>query len=300
MLDASVLALAGIGLLVLASADQPRQRVTDRLTKVFGKQDGRNGGLEWDVVKSDASAFALDRPSDRPPEAVAWVAQQWGLLPACVVRILMAARIALGLLLTLSLAALIVFFSRNSIGFLIASGASTIVGFPVAWMLVRSYLRDQIEKRTQRVAHAMPNAMDLLLISLASGSSLESSLERVAFEMRQDEPEIANELAVLKADLVVLGDYDKAFGNLALRVPAATVSDMASLIRDSLKNGAPIREALSTAITMQRKQAVIYMDQLGNEIPAKITTATLILCFPPLLMVIGGPPLLGLIAALSS
>lgn len=292
------LALAGIGLMLTGLADQPRRRAMVRLARLLPV----NGSIDPTEVGTTNPLRTSIQRADLPTGVQAvqnWLAQRWSIDPGSIAMLLVVARIVIGVLAAGLIALLLIFFSRGAVSNWLAGILGIVTGIPAGLLAVRRYLKDQASRRQQIIAREMPNAMDLLLISLASGLSLESSLGRVAREMTQASPEVAAELTALSADLVVLGDYDKAFANLAERVPVGTVVDMSSLIRDSLKNGSPIRDALSIAIRMQRQRSIILIDQLASEIPAKITTVTMILCFPPLLLVMGGPPILGLVTALA-
>src|SRR6185312_517505 len=133
------------------------------------------------------------------------------------------------------------------------------VGVAIAAALVGYYLPDifvsnAIARRRQSIIRAFPDALDLMLICVESGMSIEPAFTRVAAEIGQQSPELAEELALTTAELSYLPERRVAFENLALRCGHSGVKAVATALNQAEKYGTPLGQALRVAAQENREQ----------------------------------------------
>ena len=91
---------------------------------------------------------------------------------------------------------------------------------------------------------AFPDALDLLLICVESGMSVEAAFSKVAAEIGQTSGELAEEFALTTAELSYLPDRKQAFENLAKRCGHPGVKQVATALNQAERYGTPLGQAL--------------------------------------------------------
>jgi tight adherence protein C len=173
----------------------------------------------------------------------------------------------------------------------------TKVGIAIAAALVGYYLPDvfvsnAISRRRQSIMRAFPDALDLLLICVESGMSIEPAFTRVAAEIGQQSPELAEELALTTAELSYLPERRLAFENLALRCGHNGVKAVATALNQAEKYGTPLGQALRVAAQENREMRMSEAEKKAASLPAKLTVPMIIFFLPCLFAVIMGPALM--------
>ena len=173
----------------------------------------------------------------------------------------------------------------------------TKIGIAVAAALVGYYLPDlfvsnAISRRQQSIMRAFPDALDLLLICVESGMSIEPAFTRVASEIGQQSPELAEELALTTAELSYLPERRIAFENLAARCGHNGVKAVATALNQAEKYGTPLGQALRVAAQENREMRMADAEKKAASLPAKLTVPMIIFFLPCLFAVIMGPAII--------
>jgi tight adherence protein C len=173
----------------------------------------------------------------------------------------------------------------------------TKIGIAVAASLVGYYLPDlfvsnAISRRQQSIMRAFPDALDLLLICVESGMSIEPAFTRVASEIGQQSPELAEELALTTAELSYLPERRIAFENLATRCGHSGVKAVATALNQAEKYGTPLGQALRVAAQENREMRMAEAEKKAASLPAKLTVPMIIFFLPCLFAVIMGPAIM--------
>jgi len=171
------------------------------------------------------------------------------------------------------------------------------VGAAVAAALVGYYLPDIfvsniISRRQVSIMRAFPDALDLMLICVESGMSIESAFTRVAGEIGTQSAELAEELALTTAELSYLPDRRQAFDNLAKRCGHAGVKAVATALNQAEKYGTPLGQALRVTATENREMRMQEAERKAASLPAKLTVPMIIFFLPCLFIVIMGPAII--------
>jgi tight adherence protein C len=171
------------------------------------------------------------------------------------------------------------------------------VGAAIAAALVGYYLPDiyvsnVITRRQQSIMRAFPDALDLMLICVESGMSIEPAFTRVAAEIGQQSSELAEELALTTAELSYLPERRMAFENLAARCGHSGVKAVATALNQAEKYGTPLGQALRVAAQENREMRMSDAEKKAASLPAKLTVPMIIFFLPCLFAVIMGPAII--------
>ncbi len=181
-------------------------------------------------------------------------------------------------------------FSVNPLGWsvntrLIASVAAALAGY----YLPDVFLNNRIQKRRESIMRAFPDALDLLLICVESGMSVEAAFNRVSEEVGTQSAELAQELALTTAELSYLPNRRQAYQNLADRCGHSGVKSVAAALIQSEKYGTPVGQALRVTALENRELRMAEAEKKAHSLPAKLTVPMILFFLPCLFVVIMGP-----------
>jgi tight adherence protein C len=166
------------------------------------------------------------------------------------------------------------------------------VGALIGFYLPDMFVNNMIARRQQSIMRAFPDALDLMLICVESGMSIESAFTRVATEIGSQSAELAEELALTTAELSYLPDRRQAFDNLAKRCGHSGVRAVATALNQAEKYGTPLGAALRVTATENREMRMQEAERKAASLPAKLTVPMIIFFLPCLFVVIMGPAII--------
>lgn len=149
------------------------------------------------------------------------------------------------------------------------------------------------------VRRGVPDALDLMVISVEAGLGLEAALERVSREMARSNPPAAMQLAALAEDLRVLPDRQMAFDKLGKRGIDDGMERLGAVLSQSLKFGTPLAQALRAISAELRRQRVITLEEKANRLPVLLVLPLVLFIMPCVVIVMVGPSMLSLFGALA-
>ena len=191
----------------------------------------------------------------------------------------------IGFVLTLILVGLAKEFPYpDFVRFLFAFGGG-VVGF----YLPRVLLQNTITKRQQAMTESFPDALDLLLICVESGLSVEMAFQRVTEEIMEGAPVLAQELGLTSAELAYLGDRRQAYENFAKRTGLPAAKSLATTLIQSEQYGTPVGTALNVLAQEKRDERMSAAEKKAAALPAKLTVPMIIFFLPVLFIVVIGP-----------
>ena len=166
------------------------------------------------------------------------------------------------------------------------------VGALVGFYVPDIFVNNIIQRRQASIMSAFPDALDLMLICVESGMSIESAFTRVAGEIGTQSAELAEELALTTAELSYLPDRRQAFDNLAKRCGHQGVKSVATALNQAEKYGTPLGQALRVTATENREMRMQEAERKAASLPAKLTVPMIIFFLPCLFVVIMGPAII--------
>jgi tight adherence protein C len=157
------------------------------------------------------------------------------------------------------------------------------------------FINNRIQRRQTSITRAFPDALDLLLICVESGMSLESAFQRVSQEIGPQSIELAEELTLSTAELSYLPDRRQAFENLARRVPLEGVKSLCLAMQQSERFGTPMATTLRVIAQENRDQRMTAAEKKAAALPPQLTVPMIVFFLPVLFIVILGPAIIKII-----
>ncbi len=154
------------------------------------------------------------------------------------------------------------------------------------------FVSNLIQKRQESIMRAFPDALDLMLICVESGMSIEPAFTKVAAEIGPQSPELAEELALTTAELSYLPDRSQAFENLAKRCGHSGVKAVAAALNQAEHYGTPLGQALRVTAQENREMRMTEAEKKAAALPAKLTVPMIVFFLPCLFVVILGPAIM--------
>ena len=165
-----------------------------------------------------------------------------------------------------------------------------IVGFTyLGFYAPNIFVSNRMSKRQLSIRRAWPDALDLMLICVESGVSIEATLKRVADEMADQAPELAEELVLTNAELSFLQDRRVAYENLGKRTQLETVQSVTQALIQAERYGTPVAQALRVLAQESRDQRMNEAEKKAAALPPKLTVPMILFFLPVLIAVILGP-----------
>ncbi len=151
------------------------------------------------------------------------------------------------------------------------------------------YVQNKIDKRMGSILRAFPDALDLLLICVESGMSVEAAFNKVASEVGSQSVELAEEFALTTAELSYLPDRRQAYENLGKRCAHPGVRAVCTSLIQAERYGTPLGTALRVMALENREMRMMEAEKKAASLPAKLTVPMIIFFLPALFIVILGP-----------
>jgi|UniRef100_A0A7V6A474 tight adherence protein C len=159
----------------------------------------------------------------------------------------------------------------------------------LGYYLPNYLLRRALNKRQDRIDKALPDVLDLMIVSMEAGLSLQATLNHVADEVLRISKDFCRELRITNAELRTGIPRDNALKNLGERTGVQSVKSLVALMIQSEKMGASIAQSLRTHADFVRVQRAQRAEELAAKLPIKIIFPTLFCIFPSIFIVILGP-----------
>ncbi len=154
------------------------------------------------------------------------------------------------------------------------------------------FLQNRITKRRQSIMQGFPDALDLLLICVEAGMSIESAIVKVSQEIGTSSVELAEELALLSAELSYLPERRMAYDGLAKRTNHPGVRAVATAMVQAEQYGTPLATALRTMAKENRELRLSAAEKKAAALPAQLTVPMILFFLPVLFVVILGPAII--------
>ena len=151
------------------------------------------------------------------------------------------------------------------------------------------FLKNAISKRQLSIKRAFPDALDLLLICIESGMSVEVAFRKVASEIASQSIALSEEFALTTAELSYLQDRKVAYENLAKRTGLEGVKSVCLALMQSERYGTPLGQSLRVMAQENRDMRMNEAEKKAAALPPKLTVPMILFFLPVLFVVILGP-----------
>jgi tight adherence protein C len=151
------------------------------------------------------------------------------------------------------------------------------------------FLKNAISKRQLSIKRAFPDALDLLLICIESGMSIEAAFRKVSIEIGTQSIPLAEEFTLTTAELSYLPNRRQAYENLAARTGLEGVKSVCLALQQSERYGTPLSQSLRVMAQENRDMRMNEAEKKAAALPPKLTVPMILFFLPVLFVVILGP-----------
>ena len=165
-------------------------------------------------------------------------------------------------------------------------------GAGIGYYVPNVIVKNATTKRQETIILSFPDALDLMIICVEAGLSLEAAFNRVADEIGENSPELAEELGLTTAELYFLGDRRLALMNFAERVATDEARALATSLVQSEQYGTPLTVALRVLSRESRDARMSRAEQKAGSLPAMLTGPMIVFFLPVVFIVLLGPAII--------
>lgn len=171
----------------------------------------------------------------------------------------------------------------------------TILPAAVGYYLPRYWIEKRVGERQKQIQNGFPDALDMLLVCVEAGQSLDQGIVRVARELKAGFPALAEELEIVAYEVKAGKDKPAVLRSFAERANVAEVHSFVTVLIQSQTFGTSIVDALRVYAADMRDKRVMRAEELANKLPTKMTLGTMLFTVPPLLLILVGPSVYGIV-----
>jgi len=158
----------------------------------------------------------------------------------------------------------------------------------------RRWVNQRVAARTAEIQNGFPDALDMLLVCVEAGQSLDQGIIRVSKELETSYPALAEEFATVAHEIKAGLDKPSVLRAFAERSGVPDVASFVTVMIQSQQFGTSIAEALRLYASDMRDKRIMRAEEAANKIPTKMTLGTMMFTVPPLLIILVGPSVHGM------
>jgi tight adherence protein C len=178
---------------------------------------------------------------------------------------------------------------------LVIMGAQTTTAWGVAavlailgWFVPGLWLENRMTARRRQIRIGLPDVLDLLIVCLEAGSSLDQAIVKASEDLDLTYPPLADELRILHTEIRAGKPRLEAFRNLALRTKVDEVRSLVGMLVQTDRFGTSISQALRTFANAQRIKRRQDAEERAGKVAVKLVFPLVLCMFPALYVVVLG------------
>ena len=157
------------------------------------------------------------------------------------------------------------------------------------YMLPKYWVTRRQAVRQEAITNGFPDALDLMLVCVEAGQSMDQSIIRVSKELRSGFPDISDEFELVSQEVKAGKDKTTVLKDMAERCGVQDITSFVTVLVQSQQFGTSIADALRVYSLEMRDKRVMRAEEKANKLPTKMTLATMMLTVPPLMAILIGP-----------
>lgn len=157
------------------------------------------------------------------------------------------------------------------------------------YMLPKYWITRRVAMRQEAITNGFPDSLDMMLVCVEAGQSLDQSIIRVSGELKAGFPDLADEYEIVAHEMKAGKAKENVLRDMAERCGVQDVTAFVTVLIQSQQFGTSIADALRVYASEMRDKRVMRAEEAANKLPTKMTLATMMLTVPPLLMILIGP-----------
>ena len=165
----------------------------------------------------------------------------------------------------------------------------------IGYVLPKYWVTRRQQMRQEAITNAFPDSLDMMLVCVEAGQSLDQSIIRVARELKSGFPELAEEFEIVGQESKAGKDKNTVLKDMSDRCGVADIASFVTVLVQSSQFGTSIADALRVYSSEMRDKRVMRAEEKANKLPTKMTLATMMLTVPPLMAMLIGPSIYAII-----
>lgn len=168
----------------------------------------------------------------------------------------------------------------------------------IGYYVPRYWVNKRVKQRQTEIIQGFPDALDLMLVCVEAGQSLDQSIIRVGRESRAGYPALADEFDLVAQEVKAGKERIAVLKDMAERVGVPDVASFVTTIIQSATFGTSVADALRVYSADMRDKRIMRAEEKANMLPTKLTLGTMLFTVPPLLVILIGPSVYGMVTML--
>src|SRR6056297_1170268 len=164
----------------------------------------------------------------------------------------------------------------------------------IGYILPKTWVNKRLQQRQEEISNGFPDSLDMMLTCVEAGQSMDQAIIRVAREIRVSFPALAEEYEIVSHQIKAGRDKPSVLNEMSDRCGVQDISSFVTVLIQSQSFGTSIADALRVYAGEMRDKRVMRAEEKANKLPTKMTLATMMLTVPPLLIILVGPSVIGL------
>lgn len=164
----------------------------------------------------------------------------------------------------------------------------------IGYMGPKYWVTKRRQQRQQEIEDGFPDSLDMMLVCVEAGQSMDQSIIRVSQELMTSYPSLAEEYEIVSQQIKAGRDKPGVLGEMAERCGVQDITSFTTVLIQSQQFGTSVADALRVYAAEMRDKRVMRAEEKANKLPTKMTLATMMLTVPPLLIILIGPSVLGI------
>jgi len=157
------------------------------------------------------------------------------------------------------------------------------------------YLRSRIRRRRETINRSLPDFLDLLVIGVESGSSLDHAIMDTGRDLRRAHPVLSDELSAFSLEMRAGSSRSEALRNLGGRCGEAELRKLTSLLIQADRFGSSVSRVLRTQARYMRTRRRQRAEEMAHKVGVKLIFPIFFLIMPTVFLVTAGPAVLMLL-----
>ncbi|MCB2116685.1 MAG: type II secretion system F family protein [Rhodobacteraceae bacterium] len=159
----------------------------------------------------------------------------------------------------------------------------------VGYYLPKYWVERRIQTRQAAIQNGFPDALDMLLVCVEAGQSLDQGIIRVSKELKTGYPALAEEFEIVAQEVKAGKDKTSVLRAFSERTGVPDIASFVTVMIQSQQFGTSLADALRVYAGEMRDKRVMRAEEAANKLPTKMTLGTMMFTVPPLLIILVGP-----------
>lgn len=163
----------------------------------------------------------------------------------------------------------------------------------------RRWIEKRVEARKEELLSGFPDALDMMLICVEAGQSLDQSIQRVSREIAPAYPALGEELGAVGEQVKAGRERSEVLKDMAKRCDITDITSFVTVMVQASTYGTSITDALRVFAAEMRDKRIMRAEEKANMLPTKMTLGTMMFTVPPLLIILIAPSVVGIMTDLN-